>query len=78
MEIYELKGLVWSLYREADAKYAKYRKEHDGEWNSGNGSLLDVVLAYKRVLKLIDAKSQREVSKYLHMEDRELIREKIN
>ena len=70
---------IKQLYQEAEKKYREYSERYSGEWISGHFPGLDKMLAYKRMLLIMEAESDSAlVDKYVNMSDIEIIHNKLN
>ena len=70
---------IKQLYQEAEKNYMEMSDRYSGEWLSGDFPGLDKMLAYKRMLLIMEAGSDSNlVDKYVGMTDVEIIHTKLN
>ena len=68
---------IKQLYQEAEKEYRDYSERYSGEWMTGHIPGLDKMLAYKRMLLIMDAGDDSAlVEKYVNMSDIEIIHAK--
>lgn len=65
--------IIKELYENAKFQYQEYKSRYDGEWISGSMPYLGEMLAYKRCLLIMKAKTETDAKSFLEMNDIEII-----
>lgn len=65
--------IIRKLYENAKFQYQEYKSRHDGEWTTGHTPYLGQMIAYKRCLLIMTAKTEADAKRFAEMNDVEII-----
>jgi hypothetical protein len=66
------------LYQEAKEDYEERSRRYAGSWISGSFPGLDKMLAYKRAVLVMEARTPEELEHRMTMNDMEVIQAQVN
>ena len=65
--------IIRKLYENAKFQYQEYMSRYAGEWTTGHTPYLGQMIAYKRCLLIMTAKTETDAKRFAEMDDVEII-----